>query len=74
MTQMLGRFNGHFVGGKVNAESLRGYTQATKDFVAMLERELQHGRKFLTGDRMATADFFAATYFFSDIYNQCLSD
>ena len=39
----------------------------------MLENQLQHGKRFLTGDKLATCDFFAATYFFSDIYNDNLS-
>ena len=51
---------------------LKEFTDNWTKIVAFLGKQLKHGKKFLTGDKITIADFGAATLIFSFMYNDNL--
>ena len=46
------------------------YEDSIKAIVDEIARRLKHGKKYLCGDQITTADFVAAHAFFSWVYNE----
>ncbi len=52
--------------------ALKEFTDNWSKIVTFLGKQLKHGKKFLTGDKITIVDFGAATFIFSFMYNDNL--
>ena len=60
---------GKFVGVGFKGDDSKNYEDSLNSIIAEVARRLKHGKKYLCGDKITTADFVAANAFLNWVFS-----